>query len=177
MLYSGIRGLLFFNVEKQAWGQAHVWAAWAIFSAIREGDPELMKFEFCKDAEGKDDLKFSVDRARLRTSGFKAISDFLHKLHVYKSMGDYEEAKKFFDHYSTVDETMLKVREIVIARKRPRRIELQPNLMLGDDGKPQYKGYPESHEGIIQSNIERFPAFRQDVYEEWLADAEKVRMP
>lgn len=136
-----------------------------------------MKIEFCKDEEGKDDMKFSVDRARLRTHGFKAISDFLHKLHVYKSMGDYEEAKKFFDHYSTVDETMLKVREIVIARKRPRRIELQPNLLLGDDGKPQYKGYAESHEGIIQSNIERFPAFRQDIYEQWLADAEQVRMP
>lgn len=124
MLYQGFRGLLFYNVEKQQWGQAHVWAAWVIFSACREGDPELMKIELCKDAEGKDDIKFSVDRTRLRTSGFKAISEFLHKLHVYKSMGDFDTAKKFFDHYSAVDETMLKVREIVIARKRPRRIEL-----------------------------------------------------
>ena len=48
-------------------------------------------------------------------------------------MGDYERTKKFFDHYSTVDATMLKVRDIVVAKKKPRRIELQPNLALGSD--------------------------------------------
>ena len=133
MLYQGIRGLLFYNVEEKLWGQAHVWAAWAIFCAVREGDPDLMKIEFVKDAEGKDDIKFKIDRSRLRNQGFKAISDFLHKLHVYKSMGDFEEAQKFFNHYSQVDETMLKVREIVVAKKKPRRIELQPNLVLSTD--------------------------------------------
>jgi len=173
MLYQGIRGLLFYNVEKQLWGQAHIWAAWAIFSAVREGDPELMTIEFIKDAEGKDDFHFKVDRSRLRTHGFKAISDFLHKLHVYKSMGDFEEAKKFFDHYSTVDDTMLKVRDIVIAKKKPRRIELQPNLALGTDvsgaQKVEYRPYEESHEGVIQSHIERYPGtFRKDVYDQWL---------
>ena len=89
-----------------------------------------MTIEFSTDEDGKDDFTFRIDRSRLRTHGFKAISEFLHKLHVYKSMGDYEEAKKFFDHYSTVDATMLKVRDIVIAKKKPRRIELQPNLVL-----------------------------------------------
>ena len=179
MLYQGIRGLLYYNVEKQMFGQAHIWAGWAIFSAVREGDPELMKIEFTKDTEGKDDFIFTVDRSRLREHGFKAISEFLHKLHVYKSMGDYDSAKKFFDHYSTVDETMMKVREIVVARKRPRRIELQPNLFL-DEGtqQVQYKGYDATHEGVIQSAIERYPdKFRKDVYDQWLQDADQVRMP
>lgn len=142
----------------------------------------MMKIEFIKDAEGKDDLHFKVDRSRLRVHGFKAISDFLHKLHVYKSMGDYDEGKKFFDHYSQVDETMLKVREIVVARKKPRRLELQPNLVLAidrsDTQKVLYKPYPETHEGIIQSHIERYPGtFRKDVYDMWLKDADTVRMP
>jgi hypothetical protein len=39
-------------------------------------------------------------------------------------MGDYEEGKKMFDHYSIVDEEMLKLRKIVIDNKIPRRIEL-----------------------------------------------------
>jgi len=45
-------------------------------------------------------------------------------------MGDYDTAKTFFDHYSEVDETMLKVRDIVLANRLPRRLELQPNLFL-----------------------------------------------
>jgi dipeptidyl-peptidase III len=91
---------------------------------VREGDPELMKFEFTKTSDDKDTFNFSIDRQRLRTHGFKALNDFLHKLHVYKSIGDYESAEKFFNHYSSVDETMLKVREIVLANKVPRRLEL-----------------------------------------------------
>ena len=39
-------------------------------------------------------------------------------------MGDYEAAKKMFDHYSEVDEEMMKLRKIVIDNKIPRRIEL-----------------------------------------------------
>ena len=31
MLYQGVRGLIFYDAEKNIWGQAHVWAAWVIF--------------------------------------------------------------------------------------------------------------------------------------------------
>jgi len=51
-----------------------------------------------------------VNRDKLRTDGFKTLSEFLGKLHTLKSIGDYDEAKKFFDHYSEVSEEMLKVR-------------------------------------------------------------------
>jgi len=65
-----------------------------------------------------------VDRSKLKTTAFKSLSDFLGKLHTLKSLGDFDSAKVFFDHYSEVDEEMLKVREIVIANKKPRRLEL-----------------------------------------------------
>lgn len=80
------------------------------------------------------DLK--IDRSRIREHGFKALSEFLHKLHVYKSIADYESAEKFFNHYSGVDETMLRARKIIIENKQPRRLELQPNLRLvnGNNG-------------------------------------------
>jgi hypothetical protein len=48
----------------------------------------------------------------------------LNKLHVYKSIGDYDSAKLFFDNYSKVDAEMLKIREIVIDLQLPRRLEL-----------------------------------------------------
>ena len=61
-------------------------------------------------------------------------------------------------YYSEVDAEMLRVREIVIANKKPRRIELQINLMIKAGGLTiDYKGYEESFEGVIQSYVERFP--------------------
>lgn len=96
------------------------------------------------------------------------MSDFLGKLHILKSIGDFESADKFFSHYSQVDETMLKVREIVIANKVPRRLELQPNLHLKTGGVPEYKDYEASFEGVIHSFVERFSKEEiQDVAKEW----------
>ena len=46
MLYQGVRGLIYYDAQKEIWGQAHVLASWVIFQAVREGDPELIKFEF-----------------------------------------------------------------------------------------------------------------------------------
>ena len=123
-----------------------------------------------------------VKRERIRNHGFPALETFLHKLHVYKSIGDFDTAKTFFDHYSTVDETMMRVRRIVIDNKLPRRLELQPNLKLEsspDGGQSvKYHGYEATHAGIIQSYLERWSGiFMADVYEEWMRDADAVRVP
>lgn len=88
----------------------------------------MLKIEFEKTDEGKDTFKFSINREKLRTTAFEALSKFLAKLHILKSIGDFASAEKFFNYYSQVDETMLKVRDIVIANRVPRRLELQPNL-------------------------------------------------
>lgn len=53
MIYQGVRGLLFYDEEKKIWGQAHIWAAWVIFQAIREGDPQLIQLEFKTKEDGK----------------------------------------------------------------------------------------------------------------------------
>lgn len=143
--------------------------------AVREGDPELITIEFTKKEDGSDYFYMNINRDKLRTTGFKSLSDFLAKLHIYKSMGDFDEAKKFFDHYSEVDEEMLRVREIVLANKLPRRIELQPNLFHKDD-KVEYKGYDDTLNGVVQSFLDRWEGdFLQDVYEEWDKHAEKIR--
>lgn len=99
-----------------------------------------------------------VDRSQLKTTAHEALSAFLCKLHSYKSMGDYDTAKVFFDHYSEVSEEMIRVRNIVLANKLPRRLELQPNLFL-DPVTHQviYKDYEATCEGIVRSYVERFP--------------------
>ena len=182
MLYQAVRGLLYYDTEKQLWGQAHVLASWVIFQAVREGDPQLIEFDFFTTEEGKEMFTMKLKRERIREHAFETIDTFLHKLHVYKSIGDYDTAKAFFDHYSQVDETMLRVQRIVIANKLPRRLELQPNLRLetGEDGgqSVRYVGYEADFDGIVQSYVERWPgAFMADVYAEWIKDADRVRVP
>lgn len=161
MIYGAIKGLQFFDTEKQIWGQAHVWASWAIFEVVRQYDSDIIRIEFVQGDDGQDSFTLKLNRDKLRTVGFKAIDEFLHKLHVYKSIGDFETAEKFFNSYSQVNETMLKVRDIVIARRKPRRLELQPGLRNAD-GKISYVGYEENHSGIVQSYIERFEEFMKN---------------
>lgn len=157
ILSGAIKGLQYFDPEKKVWGQAHILASWVIFQAVREGDPSAITIEFC-EKDGKDYFYWNVDRSKLRTTAFKALSEFLAKLHSYKSMGDYETAEKFFNHYSEVDEEMIRVRNIVLAHKLPRRLELQPNLFHDSaSDKIEYKDYPDNFEGVINSYVERFP--------------------
>jgi len=149
---------------------------------VREADPSILTFEFTTrkdpvDGTEKDYFYLNVDRSKLRSVAFEGIKTFLSKLHIYKSMGDFDAAKKMFDGYSVVDETMLRVRDIVIKNKVPRRINLQPNVIL-ESGKiePVYRGYDESFEGVIQSYTERYnDAFLCDVYKEWAKDAHIMR--
>jgi len=56
---------------------------------IRECDAEIMKFDFSTANDDNETFTVRFDRSKLRTIGFKALCDFLHKLHVYKSIGDF----------------------------------------------------------------------------------------
>ena len=176
ILTSSVKGLQYYNPEVKVWGQAHVLASWAILQAVREGDPSVIQIEFC-EKDGRDFFFLHVDRSKLRTTAFKALSEFLCKLHTYKAMGDFDAAKAFFDHYSQVDDEMLRVRDIVLAWKLPRGLELQPNLFLDHaTHEVVYKDYEDSFEGVIRSHVERFPdSFQADVWGEWVKDAKALR--
>ena len=56
------------------------------------------------------------------------MGKFLLTQQVYKSTGDVENATKFFGKYSEVSDFYLKVRELVIQNKKPRRVVLQGNV-------------------------------------------------
>ena len=92
-------------------------------------------------------------------------------------MGDFKAAEKMFNHYSEVDETMARVRQIVIDNKIPRRLTMQPNLFLdATTGEPVYKNYEDNFEGFIKSAVERYPdPFQEEVLRQWLRDAPHLR--
>ena len=90
--------------------------------------------------------------------GKELIRKFLVILQTYKSSGAVELATKFYAEYSYVDSFFLQVRELVIAKKKPRRIELNNNLVRYNEKVIEPAVYPESFEGIIHSYADRFPA-------------------
>ena len=84
------------------------------------------------------------------------IKEFLIILQTYKSSGAVDRATKFYDHYSAVDGQFLKIRSIVIDKKKPRRIELNNNLVRYNEECIAPQTYPESLEAIILSYQDRY---------------------
>lgn len=60
-----------------------------------------------------------------------------------------------FSAYSEVSEDMLELREVVLARKEPRKLLVQPNMLL-EDGTVQLRIYNATTTGMIASWVERF---------------------
>jgi len=98
-----------------------------------------------------------LNKENLVKEGKELIRKFLVILQTYKSAGAVELASKFYSKYSHVDEFFLKVRDLVISKKKPRRIELNNNLIRYNEKVIEPVCYPESFEGIIKSYADRFP--------------------
>merc|ERR1712060_273863 len=111
--------------------------------------------------------------------GKQLIKEFLIIIQTYKSSGAVERAKTFYDHYSKVEGMFLQIRDIVIEKKKPRRIELNNNLIRYNAETIEPQVYPECFEGIIASYADRFPAtkaFVDMVHGQWQPTAEHLRV-
>jgi dipeptidyl-peptidase-3 len=158
LLYSGVCGIEMWNPTSKMWGQAHCQARFVIMKVMLEAG--VVEVNEIKDNEGNDSLLITLHQDRIETIGRAAISDFLVKLQVYKSLGDYESAKIMYDNYSNVNEDgknpFAKWREIVLKNKKPRLILVQSNTEVTEENDVQLKIYEASHEGFINSWRERF---------------------
>ncbi len=110
---------------------------------------------------GKRDLLITLkrDQQLIQTVGKKAIGDFLLKLQVFKSLGDIEAAEQLFNAYSRVSDDLeypyLKYRDIVLERKKPRKMFVQSSTRLVNE-KVVLTSYPATHEGFIESFADHF---------------------
>jgi dipeptidyl-peptidase III len=137
---------------------------------------DIFDVEFAEN-DGKEYFYINFEKEKIKSACFDALKPFLHKLHVLKSIGDYDTAKEWFDKYSEVDDHFLKIKRIVEANRLPRRLEIQPNVFLSPYGEVEYKDYDQSIEGIIRSYVERFPhVFYDQMYDEWNNNKELFRI-
>jgi len=153
MARAGLRALEFYTPETKKWGQAHMQARFAILQVLlREGNGVV-------EIKQESDNAFAiVDRSKILTNGVKAIGDFLTKLQVYKATANVEEGTKFYTGYSNVPENFLQLRNIVLAKKKPRRIFVQAHTRVDASGQVQYEEFEPTAEGVIKSFVARFPA-------------------
>jgi dipeptidyl-peptidase III len=157
------------NPSTKVWGQAHSQARFVIMKVLLEaGIVEI------KETVPGEDLLITVHRDRIVPEGKEAIKNFLLKLQVFKSEGDFESASAMYQHYSTVDEDgstpFAKWRNIVLNKKKPRLILVQANTEITGD-KVELKTYEASSTGFINSWRERFSdgqeinKILEDIYE------------
>lgn len=156
MCRAGVVGLEFYTPETDAWRQAHMNARYVILQVLLEAGQGLLEIQRIEGEDGKPDIRVALDRSKIESVGKPAIGNFLLKLQVYKSTGDVATGGAMFSAYSEVSDDMLELRRIVMDRKEPRKLLVQPNMRLTESGEVTLCEYEPSFVGMIQSFVDRF---------------------
>lgn len=162
-----------YNPDSKVWTQAHYQARFVITKMLLETAEGLIKIE---ETEPGKNLRLTLNKDKIETIGRDAMKNFLLKLQIYKSTGDIENALKFYDHYSKVDDNekykWASWRNIVLMHKKPRLIYVIGNTEINNE-KVTLKKYNADLMGYLNSWTERFDEKR--VYEilEQLYEEEK----
>ena len=98
------------------------------------------------------DFTLTIDRSKIISEGRRAVGEFLNGLQIYKATADYTRGEAFFNQYTNVDETFLLYRSIVLQKKKPRAIFMQPELQL-QEGKVVSHPSDISISGVIESTV------------------------
>lgn len=153
MARAGLLALEFWDPKSKKWGQAHMQARYSILQSFLSAGDKFVTFSY--SAVDKSDLVISLDRSKILSHGKPAVSEYLTKLHVYKSTADVEAGHKLYNDMTTVSEEMQSFRGVVMSKKQPRKVFVQANTVLADDGTVELKEYAATCEGLVKSYAER----------------------
>ncbi|KAF9792408.1 aflatoxin-detoxifizyme [Thelephora terrestris] len=154
MVRAGIRALEFYDPVAKKHGQAHMQARLGITRwLIKEG---IARVEEIRTADGVlENLYIRLDRDKVLTEGKTATGKLLIELQVRKSTADGEGAKAFYTELTKPPpEWEGEIRDLVLKKKLPRKIFIQPNTFIEND-EVVLKEYPLTSAGVIESFIER----------------------
>lgn len=136
----------------------------------------MIKFEISPDG---DNFYIHINEDLLWEHGREMIKKFLIIIQTYKSSGCAERGRKFYEQYSEVYGEFLDIRKIVLDKKKPRRIELNNNLVRFNEANVEPNHYPECFEGIIASYADRFKCtqeFIDTIVNEWDKTKQHLRV-
>lgn len=118
------------------------------------------------------DLEVTVNADKIVRVGVPAVCDLLAKIQICKATADVERAAELFNRLTSLDDTWLEYRGVVLRKKQPRPLFVQahtvlerqqpPNGASGGEGKAattttvRLVEFPGSHEGVVQSMLARY---------------------
>ncbi|EWC44354.1 hypothetical protein DRE_01180 [Drechslerella stenobrocha 248] len=152
MARAGLLALEFWDPKTKKWGQAHMRARYSILQCFLSAGDSFVTLD--STAADNSDLTIHLDRSKIRSHGLKAVEQYLQKLHIFKASADVKRGTELYDQMTSVDETMAGYRDAVMRKKQPRKQFVQANTEI-KDGEVILKEYEATHEGLIQSWIER----------------------
>jgi len=154
MARAGLRALEFYDPASGKHGQAHMQARLGITQhLIKSG---IARLEEVKDQHGKlENIYVRLDRELVLKKGREAAGKLLVELQVRKSTADAVGAREFYTNLTKpLPGWEGEIRNIVLQKKLPRKIFVQPNTFIIDN-RVVLKDYPLNAAGVIESFIER----------------------
>ena len=130
LCHAAINGVAMFSPASEEWKQAHSQARFVILQVLIESGENFVSVKEVVGEDGKPDLLLTMDKSKLESVGKPTIGQFLKKLQVYKSLGDFQTANEMFSKYSQVNQQWMSWRDIVIDRKQPRKMQVQANTFI-----------------------------------------------
>ena len=159
MARAGLASLEMWDPKSRKWGQAHSQARFSILQCFLQAGDGFCELAHTEGADGGlAGLEIRLDRAKILTTGRKAVGDYLRRLHVYKATADVETGRAFFGEMTEVDADFWgrRVRDEVLRNKQPRKVFVQANTFLDEaSGAGELRHYDATPQGMIQSWAER----------------------
>ena len=155
MARAGVAALEFWDPKSRKWGQIHMQARFAILQTFLSAGPEFCRLDY-SDESDLSDLTIFLDRSKILSHGRPVVNTLLQKLGVYKSTADIEAGTKMYEEATHVNEFWAeKIRPEVLRKKQPRKVFVQSNTVIADDGEVKLVEYESTCEGMIKSFAER----------------------
>ncbi|PAA77368.1 hypothetical protein BOX15_Mlig003174g4, partial [Macrostomum lignano] len=182
MARAGVASLEMYSPENGGtWRQAHSQAAFVMLRVMLEAGQGLVTIDEITGEDGKPDLTVRLDRSKISSVAKPTIGEFLNRLQSFKSTCSVEAGRAFFESYSTVDAYFQRLRDIVIARRKPRRVFIQANLSMDSAGSVSIVEYSDGPAEMIRSFRDRFSdedwgRIEEALWQQWERDLPLMKL-
>lgn len=200
MARAGLLALQYYSPATRSWGQAHMQARYALLRVLMdagvarlhgvEGVTALSVAEG-RVGEGEGGVHVTLDKAVIASKGVPAVGAFLQQLQVYKATANAGEGLPWFTTLTSVPDAWLLLRDLVIAKRKPRQMFVQPVLETAEEeaerdgascpvtadarvvavpGGPRLVQFPGTLPGLLDAFARRYPERDPELLGLWEAE-------